>query len=294
MKRYTKEEKDWLIENYGLMGSHYCAKYLNRPLSSIRQTANTLGCKVSIKKRNELHSKTLITKFESGVKSEIFKKIEKSEAAYVLGLLWADGWITNKNSYSVNIKLISEDFNEIKWIFYKLGKWKEYNYNPKQRKATTQLRVSGKEITDYLVSLGYSEKEKSAQKVIETIPINLRHYWWRGFFDGDGYLSVSKCKRMGFSGPINQDWSFVPKNFKITKYIHPIKGHKSSKAMLYNKEDILNFANYIYNNAKNDRIYLPRKYKKFQMLCQENYAPKIALKIVGRMAFPFNINQGAT
>ena len=111
MKRYTLEEKIWLKENYSLLGSNKCSEFLKRPLSSVRQTANKMGCKISLKLRNELHSKTLINNFIPSILPSIFKNVKIKEVAYILGLLWADGWIKYKNSYDVNIKLISEDFN---------------------------------------------------------------------------------------------------------------------------------------------------------------------------------------
>lgn len=207
--------------------------------------------------------------FKPTLNVEIFKNVTMPETAYVLGLLWADGWIQNTNDFSINIKLISEDFQYLEWIFDKLGIWKKYRYNPKGRKPTTQLRTSGKDAVDYLISIGYKNKSfDSAKTVIDTIPNNLKHYWWRGYLDGDGYISSKHPYRLMFCSGYNQDWSFLPieYNFKIIRQIGKT-GHKHSKAFICSKKLINQFGNFIYKNYEIDNIGLYRKFNAYKCYC---------------------------
>lgn len=200
--------------------------------------------------------------FKPSLDIEILKKVNRPEAAYVLGLLWADGWIQNTNDFSINIKLVSEDFKYIEWIFDSLGKWKKYKYNPKNRKPTTQFRTSGKNLVDYLISIGYKTKSfDSASDVLNTIPDHLKHYWWRGYFDGDGHISGKHPYRLEFASGYEQDWSFLPKdfNFKIIRTIRK-NNNKYSKAQIYSKATIKKFGDFIYRGFTSDNIGLPRKF----------------------------------
>lgn len=269
MKRYTLDEKNWLKENYSRLGSQKCSEILKRPLSSVRQTANKMGCHISIEFRNKLHSNTLIRNFIPSILPSIFKEVKLKEVAYILGLWWADGWIEYKDNYSVNIKLISDDFDDIEWIFYKLGDWKKYIRKATLgHKQTTQLRLSGKELVDYLISLDYHTKNKSAIKILNTIPNNLKIYWWRGYFDGDGHINSQHPYRLMFSGPHNQDWSFLPPKYNFRKKII-IGKHSFSSMTLIRKNEIYDFGSFIWKNRNTDGIGLERKYNKFLELRQQ-------------------------
>lgn len=263
MKRYTLNEKNWLRENYSILGSHECAKILNRPLASIRITANNMGCYIPLKLRNDLHSKTLIKKFIPSILPSTFKNVNTKEVAYILGLWWADGWITYKDSYSVDIKLISKDFDNIEWIFYNIGSWKKYiRKSTEGHQQTTNLRLSGKELVDYLMTLDYHTKNKSAIKVINTIPEELKCYWWRGYLDGDGHINSLHPYRLGFSGPHDQDWSFLPNQYNFRNRV--VIGKQSfSNVVLIRKNEIYDFGSFIWKNYENDKIGLERKYNKF-------------------------------
>lgn len=205
----STKEINFLKENYLILGTKKCANILNKSDEAIRVHARKLNFFLSREKINELKSETSIKNFIPRIDINILKNVTIPEVAYVLGLLWADGWISNKNEYSVNIKLVTEDFDKIENIFYKIADWKKYTREYKKYKQTTTLRLSGKLIVDYLISIGYKTKSfDSANLVLDTIPENLRHYWWRGYFDGDGYINKNGNALQLCSG-ITQDWSFV-------------------------------------------------------------------------------------
>lgn len=265
MKRYTIEEKNWLKENYPLLGSKKCMEHLNRSNPSICQTARKLGCVVSRSLRNKLHSETLISKFSPSILPEVFENVNTKEAAYVMGILWADGWTQASNDYSINIKLVKDDFIELLPIFDKLGNWKRYDYYPKNRRPTIQLRLSGKQIVDIFNKLGYNTKSySSANTVLSTIPDNLKKYWWRGYFDGDGHIRSSHPYRLEFSSAWNQDWSFLPLEYPFKISITKSDKSSYSKAKLCSKSEILKFGNMLWNEW--DEIGLSRKYNEFMKL----------------------------
>lgn len=266
MKRYTTEELEFIKQNYIQLGSKKCAEILHRPLSSVRQTANKkLNIKMPISQMSKFHSDTLIKKFKSAIPVSLFSLIRYPEQAYILGMLWAEGWIQNKNNYSINFKIIAEDFKQIKKVFFSLGRWKLYKIFPKPpRKPCIQLRLSGKEIVEFFIKNDFLTK--NPRKILSLIPEQLKCYWFRGFFDGDGYICHKRPYRLSFSGPIEQNWDFLPKYFKIKKYIHPIKNHKSSRAEIYSKQEIKNFGKFMWETYPENKIGFSRKFKKFKQI----------------------------
>ncbi len=185
-KRYSEEDLNWLKANYSILGSKKCAHQLQHSVNSVRQTANALGCYVPSSLQRKLHSDTLIRSFTPTILPDTFREVKTKEVAYVLGILWAEGWVQNQSDYSINIKMIEEDFVELLPIFYALGEWKQYKYTPKNRKPTIQLRVSGKSLVDFFLSMDYHVKSNApATKILSIIPEHLKKYWWRGYFDSN-------------------------------------------------------------------------------------------------------------
>jgi hypothetical protein len=204
------------------------------------------------------------------------------EAAYILGLLWADGNLDGK--YRVQIKASFFDLSSVKRFFEATGNW---TYRIQQRekqswKDTLVIRASSKSLVSFLSENDYTAKShKSADKILSLIPDNLKHYWFRGLMDGDGsfYLQSNCNSKTGsrksciscFSS-YEQDWTFFTSlldNLKV-KYklnrrirIKENKEQKSSSLEIYGKDDILNFGNYLYQNYPEDNIGFDRKYQNF-------------------------------
>ena len=261
--RYTESELNWLKINYPLLGSKNCAQLLKTSVNSIRSICSKHGYKVPRETRDKLHSETNLANFKPTIDINKLKYVNDPKSAYILGLLWADGWITNKNSYSIDIKLVTKDFDEIEWIFNSIGTWKKYQYHPKGRQRITHLRASGKSIVDYLISIGYESKSYlSANMVLNTIPENLHRYWWRGYLDGDGHIK-KKSYLISFCSGYEQDWSFLPKSFPFKIIKTQTEKGSYSKAILSQKINVIKFGSFLYNNAENDKIFLPRKYHSF-------------------------------
>jgi len=262
-KRYTKEDKAWLVIHYPLLGSRACAAKLGHSTNSVKATAYKLGIHVQNEIRKQMHLKGVRQNFIPSVDEKQFMQVKTPEVAYLLGLLWADGWVVSKKTFSVDIKLVSEDMRPLEKIFFATGNWRKYQHAPIGRKPTTHLRASNKKLVEYLVSLGYKAKSYlSARRVLESVPDHLKHYWWRGYLDGDGFISKTQYI-IQFSSGYDQDWSFLPKEipFRIEQYSW---GRcKASKAIISQKEWVLKLGEFIYQGADKDGLYLPRKREAF-------------------------------
>ena len=189
------------------------------------------------------------------------------ESAYILGFLWADGYIRHD---SIRLELIKTDLDDIVETFSKTGKWNYYKRSRKNRKEQATLQTNNKKLASFLKENGYKSKTyTSADKILKKIPNKYKHLWFRGFFDGDGYFSLKKGNyKVIFSGHINQDWEFLTNLLKKMGIKNSINKQKtdsgnSSKVSFYKKSDCIKFLNFIYKNPYNITS-MKRKKERFE------------------------------
>lgn len=127
-----------------------------------------------------------------------FDSINTEAKAYFLGLLWADGSISKSaKRCSANNRLqISQKIDDINQL-HNLQKALKSNYllytsttnnsYSKNHKIAT-LSINSVYLVNKLESLGVYNKENRTS--IPKLPNNLIHHFIRGYFDGDGCLSI--------------------------------------------------------------------------------------------------------
>ena len=169
------------------------------------------------------------------VDSTFFNVIDTEEKAYILGFICSDGHIDAKN-YRLTISLKDSDYALLEAI----------------RRCMDSTHPIKRHI-------------KFNKDIMKYVPEYLVRHFLRGYFDGDGSVTWGKHYSSGNKYLIqvagNEDFlleSFqkhFPSNCGLYKY-------KTSKQCyvwkLADKKKVLEFLNYIYNDAK---IYLDRKYK---------------------------------
>jgi hypothetical protein len=216
---------------------------------------------------------------------DLFIKNYTPESSYILGLLWADGHI-NKKSNSINIECVKEDIDIFYPIFQKTGNFNLYYRNRLNRKPQGIINCSSLNLSQFLKINDYSNKSQlSPNKILSSIPKELKHYFFRGWVDGDGcFYYNKKLHLMEFimSGTYNQDWSSLiilceklNINYKISQ-ITTKKGHQHSRFLIKKKTDIVIFGNFIY---KENTFGLKRKYDKFLPI-KENLENEIKKRIL--------------
>lgn len=191
------------------------------------------------------------------------------ESSYLLGLLWADGFLsTLENHYNIAIEIAQDDMQIIEHIFDKTGIW--LNYIRKRNinwKTTHRKHLSDIQLWTFLSNNDYLFKTGSSpNKILSIIPNDLQYYWWRGYFDGDGTVGkYTRSRKVGFTACYEQDWSFfydLCYQFNIKYgFIQGSSKGKHSKVHIQNKDGISKFFNYIYPNGYD--FGFKRKYDKF-------------------------------
>lgn len=274
------EMEEFVKQNYSTMGLAEIVRKYGTNKSKIARIAKKFGLKVS----KEAFSKICTKAFEKppqqyNVNHLIFQDANIKEVVYILGLLWADGFISKtKTGHLVGCATTETDKEDLEKIFMKTGNWNVYISKNKSKEHPTwrrkvQFYTNNKHLFYFLNEMDYRNKTGiSPDKIISYIPENLQCYWWRGFFDGDGCIYTSKnAVQIAFAGPFEQEWKFAEnlmEKLKIQTYSSrqniSKKQHKSSQFRFCSKEASKKFLDYIYNGYETDCIGLSRKYQKFK------------------------------
>lgn len=210
------------------------------------------------------------------VNPDQFINVQTKEAAYILGYLWGDGWLNkNKNAYTIWICTID---NFLDPILEKTGQWLKTFRQRENRQLSFNYVCASVTLYEYLVSMNYKSKDLSACKILNTIPDNLKKYWFRGLSDADGcFYTHGYMKQYSIGSTYEQDWTYTENLFKklnikytIKRAITP-KGHKNSIIRFCGKQSMLAFGNYIYSDY--DGLGLQRKYDKYKTIEQAILIP---------------------
>jgi len=279
-KRFSKDESKFVCEFYPDNGADFCAQKIDKTNLQIIQHANYKGLKLNKDLASLSRIKGCEKKSEEyNVNPDQFFNIKKPEVAYILGLFWADGYVKtfkrkSGGNYILRILFSESDYLDIKPVFDSLGKWGVY----KQKKAKESWKqcvsiVTGnKPLVLFLIDNDFQEKSlKTPTKILSKIPDNLKHYFWRGYFDGDGTFSYTPFKskfRMGFCGNYDQEWleqESVLSHLQI-KYSKVLRiGGKGSYSALIcsNSEGCSAWGDYIYKEKQCLNIGFRRKFDKY-------------------------------
>jgi hypothetical protein len=294
-KSWPQEEVIFLKENYPTKGSAYCAELLKRDKESVMGKANYIGLSVN-KNVRLINNQIAQLKYQSerpddtfNVNIEQFLNIKKPEIAYLLGFLWADGYIIRTE---IRLEIIKDDMENIKPILDSIGTWTYSERQRKNWKVISRATTSNKRLIEFLKSHDYNIKSKtSADKILSKIPNELKHYFFRGLIDGDGFIDSSRI-RTSISSNLEQDWSYINNlcyklNIKGNNY--KFKNKYSYSTIEFNGINAIKFCDYIYN----DKFFgLNRKYNKYLEMKNRYENSKIYLLNIKKKESLFLYNNG--
>lgn len=271
---YTPEEIEFLQKNYSDKGLGFCAGHLKRSKCSIYNKCFSLGIKVTRNWRAETNSKKIgnrpLHKYK--VHPTQFMEIKTPLCAYILGAIWADGHVRPPHDVSLTSTFPDADYMISLWM--KTGEWRVYRRPGTQpnSKESCCIITTNRVLCDFLFKNNYVTKSiASACKILSLIPDHLKHYWFRGLFDGDGWCTV-KTVGVGIASSFNQDWTYMQKLCEQLKIEYAIERKekqgkatfgRSSKFLIYGKRKSMVFLDYIYQGYDEDRIGLTRKHDKY-------------------------------
>lgn len=202
------------------------------------------------------------------INESIFESIDNEEKAYILGFLYADGYINIKNNH-VELTLKKSDLQileSIKNIIFN----KERPLIPIKNGKYLRLSISSRRIVNDLYKLGCIQKKTFLLKFPKIKKSLIRHFI-RGYFDGDGSVYIQKnVLNISILGTIDllnkmQEIFITKLNFNKTELDERHPERKTNiRSLRYGGNVIMNrFYHYIYDDSK---IFLKRKRSKFESI----------------------------
>lgn len=205
------------------------------------------------------------------INESYFDKIDTEDRAYFLGILYADGYVSEEFN-KVRLSLIESD----REILDKLSKF-IYKDRPLLflKKANISnmnqfsLDVSSKKIVCDLVKHGCVQC-KTFKIRLPRLDNKLLCHFIRGYFDGDGHIKTNEGYRKKAQFSITSNIKFCEDlqnlffTMGISSKIYPNKKNAAiASIMISNLSNILLVREYIYSNAT---IFMQRKRDKFFLI----------------------------
>lgn len=257
---WSNDEIDYLIANYEYMTYKELSENLNRSEDAIQLKLKKLGYKKSPYYCNQ----------------SFFETIDTEEKAYWLGFLYADGYVIinhQSNSGTLGIDLQRGDkkhlelFNKCIKSNYKIVEY-EKKLNEKKYKMV-RLRIFSRNLAQSLIDLGCTER-KSKTIMFPKLDEHLYPHFIRGYFDGDGCISLSSTKTKQLSIDFTSgSFNFITSlrqflfSLNIFSYIYTENDKNTYRLYIRGLKNLDTFWNYMYKNAN---IYLKRKLIKKEQL----------------------------
>jgi len=163
----------------------FCGKKVNRYRSQINNNNFcSYDCFQSYRKSRTLNH-------------DFFEKIDNQMNAYWLGFLYADGNISNKNrkQKSINLTLSRRDKKHVELFASIFGSnVRDYSRIKNEKECLSSVcSVTSEKLWNDLNSKGLKPNKTyiNEDHIIDYVPRNLINHFIRGFFDGDGGISIN-------------------------------------------------------------------------------------------------------
>lgn len=236
-------------------------------------------CKKEGKHRGTISCGCLTPHFEKD--ENFFEKIDTEEKAYIAGFIAADGTVVySKTSHGIKIALKSDDvelIEKIKNAMKYTGSIKiekVHTILPQGTKCnseTATLFISSHKLPEDLSKIGITTKKSLTLKIdLEKVPEMLWKHFLRGYWDGDGTISLTRGKsgKISYGVKCTSSKDFCEQmKFMINKFLPDIniyirnthENEQTKTIELSSKKSMVLFSNFLYEDA---HIYLERKYQK--------------------------------
>lgn len=278
MKAYnllTKKDKELIVKSY------YEFKKL---------TFKEIAVKLGVSERafaRVLKEENINTRLKNRytLNESYFSDIDTERKAYFLGLLCADGYVGDEhfNNISLSMKdkhIIYEFKDEIGFTGDIRIPVKSGGFESKSKLYC--INFSSKKMCDDLRRLGVYTKKSLTFDSIPDIPKHLIRHFVRGYFDGDGSITISKSTSYHNVGGVKK--KYIHESYTMTIIgtekivndiaiemglnMYKIKDSKTvqMKYLWVNaRREMLGIYNYLYNDAT---VYLTRKYNKWKLISE--------------------------
>lgn len=214
-----------------------------------------------------------------------FECVDTEDKAYFLGFISADGSVSQrtKNCKVLNIHIHQQDIDVLEKFKIAINFSGDFSLCSSRSNMCTMFCHSVKIVDDLAKYNVVPNKTKTLKFPI--LPDNLIHHYMRGYFDGDGCVSIHKDKRRqnGDRGQINMvsaSYDFIKEYINIlvnncnvkNNQISDRKTNGSYYVIDWGKlSDVENIYYFLYKDAI---TYLDRKKDKYDQVMKINLSKK--------------------
>ena len=266
IKKQLNNEKIIEMYNTGLSMITIANHFGFKSYGPIRKILINHGFNLTSRKGSNSRTKSLNENY--------FDKIDTPNKAYILGWIISDGYVTkNKLKFGIKDLEILEFIKSEMQSEHKISEIFKYDNRTKKTYQQYTLQICSKKISESLNKLNIWQA-KSFTVDLPIIDKSLYSHLIRGIFDGDGYIG----KRINNKGENFPRFSLIVSETLYNKLI-PIfeelniellkptlvsqkNNDKILKLLIYKKNDLRLFFNYIYGDGNVSK--LNRKYNKFK------------------------------
>lgn len=213
-----------------------------------------------------------------------FEKIDRKDKAYWFGFCFADGYLYKKKSLNITLSAKDESFLNkfknalnssipIRYIENNKGGYNSTN-------GRVRFRVICRKMCEDLIVNGYLQKYNHIPK---SVPKYLLNHFIRGFFDGDGSISVrsrNNCKRQILDISLCGTEAFLTelKEKLPFKCNNKIIKRKGTYSLQMGDSTAIKFLKWIYKDTDSS-IRMKRKYEEFNNFLNKHYIIKKHIKL---------------
>ena len=195
---------------------------------------------------------------------EYFHEINCAQKAYWLGFFYADGYITKQGGFGCGISL--KDKGHLEKFLQSINISSLDCLEIQEKTNSYRFQLFNKNLYNNLLNLGFTITKSYDQNdlIFKSIPNSFKKDFLRGYWDGDGYVSVSG-ENKNLTGVVSNNKILLD---TIANYINSIFGKDFTKVIntdgyyrirIYTAK-AYRFCEYLYLNSK---VHLDRKYNNF-------------------------------
>lgn len=316
-EKWTAEEDLFLMKNYPQKAVKELSEVLNRTYGATKLRVSKLGLKKSVdwsdsevellkekyyltpnrklsillnKNINAVENKAFklgLKKKKYRVDDTFFETIDTEEKAYWLGFLYADGCVRDFGSkVNVTVGLGKKDESHLEKFRKSIGgdmpiaHYKDSLtgvYNPK-------ITVNCSKLGRDLIKHGCIPNKTYHKIKIPNIDKCLVRHFIRGFFDGDGWVSIVNEGKsnerdvvgiVSYYSDILKDFQKVLSDNDIYSTINKKKSGNTYSLMIYRKDSVIKLLKLMYDNST---FYLDRKYEKSKLILNRSSYSQLSQK----------------
>ncbi len=247
---------------------------------SAKQLSRELGCCGPHVLKEAARYGITFSAFKDNGNLAAFQTVSNPEIAYILGFLWADGWVGDQH---ISIALVQSDASHLLTILQRHCKVSVSHRHRKaatfNRQPQTDINICDARLARFLLSIGYGDKSRLTHaQVVSRIPREYQSAFWLGYFDGDGHYGP-KEHRVSFASTFEQDWGAMiglceslSVQWRVRRYQHPTRDTRFSSFIVQRKAEVRRLLGYLYQFH---RLGLPRKAVKYDQMMTAPWDPDL-------------------